>query len=396
MIGATTRHHDVATSADVASHAPGARGGRRDGRRPAGAQPRHARRLARARGTARRPACGDARARRRDRRAGAVRRAHDRGRRLLHRLLLDGARRGRARHRRSASPARSRRAPTSSSTAGRSTGRSSASRSRRGGDGWRIGLTGVAPTAVRARGVEEALARGASVARGVAPGRRGSRPAGRPRRLGRVQAAPRDRAGRAGRWSERPEELLRRYSEGMRYASLTTRIRGAGADAWAVHDLALARVQRGDDVIVLSIGESDIDTPPAIVDAGVRALRDGRTRYTPQAGTDGLREAVARHVGALSDDRDRARARRLLPRRADGAVRRLPVPPRRGRRGDRPRADLRHLRGGARHAPARASSTCPCRPSGGFHLDPADVERARHARARARCCSPRRTTRPAP
>ncbi len=75
----------------------------------------------------------------------------------------------------------------------------------------------------------------------------------------------------------------------MRYASLTTRIRGAGADAWAVHDLALARVERGDDVIVLSIGESDIDTPSAIVEAGVRALRGGRTRYTPQAGPDGLR-----------------------------------------------------------------------------------------------------------
>ena len=87
----------------------------------------------------------------------------------------------------------------------------------------------------------------------------------------------------------------------MRYASLTTRIRGAGADAWAVHDLALARVERGDDVIVLSIGESDIDTPSAIVEEGVRALRNGRTRYTPQAGTDGLREAVARHVGSLSD-----------------------------------------------------------------------------------------------
>jgi carbon-monoxide dehydrogenase medium subunit len=33
-----------------------------------------------------------------------------------------------------------------------------------GASGWRIGLTGVAPTAVRARGAEEALARGASVA----------------------------------------------------------------------------------------------------------------------------------------------------------------------------------------------------------------------------------------
>jgi aerobic carbon-monoxide dehydrogenase medium subunit len=33
-----------------------------------------------------------------------------------------------------------------------------------GAGGWRVGLTGVAPTAVRARGVEEALAQGASVA----------------------------------------------------------------------------------------------------------------------------------------------------------------------------------------------------------------------------------------
>ena len=86
----------------------------------------------------------------------------------------------------------------------------------------------------------------------------------------------------------------------MRYASLTERIRGAGADAWAVHDLAMQRVERGDDVIVLSIGESDIDTPPAIVDAAVTALRHGRTRYTPQAGTEGLRRAIAQHVGALS------------------------------------------------------------------------------------------------
>jgi arginine:pyruvate transaminase len=93
---------------------------------------------------------------------------------------------------------------------------------------------------------------------------------------------------------------VRRYIEGVRYASLTDRIRGAGADAWAVHELAMRRVERGDDVIVLSIGESDIDTPPAIVDAGVRALRGGRTRYMPQAGSDGLREAIARHVGALS------------------------------------------------------------------------------------------------
>ena len=86
----------------------------------------------------------------------------------------------------------------------------------------------------------------------------------------------------------------------MRYASLTDRIRGTGADAWAVHDLAKRRIEQGDDVILLSIGESDIGTPPAIVEQAVRSLRAGHTRYMPTAGLESLREAIARHVGQIA------------------------------------------------------------------------------------------------
>jgi arginine:pyruvate transaminase len=86
----------------------------------------------------------------------------------------------------------------------------------------------------------------------------------------------------------------------VRYASLTDRIRGTGADAWAVHQLAIGRRERGDDVILLSIGESDVGTPPAIVEEAVRSLRAGRTRYMPTAGLESLREAIARHVGELA------------------------------------------------------------------------------------------------
>ena len=50
---------------------------------------------------------------------------------------------------------------------------------------------------------------------------------------------------------------------------------------------------RGIDVISFSAGEPDFDTPAHIVDAGVRAMRDGITRYTPVAGMPKLREAVA-------------------------------------------------------------------------------------------------------
>jgi aspartate aminotransferase len=50
---------------------------------------------------------------------------------------------------------------------------------------------------------------------------------------------------------------------------------------------------RGIDVISFSAGEPDFDTPSHIVDAGVRALHDGVTRYTAVAGMPKLREAVA-------------------------------------------------------------------------------------------------------
>ncbi|WP_025038392.1 pyridoxal phosphate-dependent aminotransferase [Bradyrhizobium sp. DOA9] len=52
--------------------------------------------------------------------------------------------------------------------------------------------------------------------------------------------------------------------------------------------------EAGVDVITLSQGEPDFDTPASVCEAGVRAIRDGRTRYTPVAGIKPLREAVRR------------------------------------------------------------------------------------------------------
>jgi aspartate/methionine/tyrosine aminotransferase len=49
----------------------------------------------------------------------------------------------------------------------------------------------------------------------------------------------------------------------------------------------------GRHVIHLEIGEPDFPTPEHVVEAGVRALRDGDTRYGPPAGLPALREAVA-------------------------------------------------------------------------------------------------------
>ncbi|WP_431282912.1 pyridoxal phosphate-dependent aminotransferase [Humitalea sp. 24SJ18S-53] len=50
----------------------------------------------------------------------------------------------------------------------------------------------------------------------------------------------------------------------------------------------------GRDVISLSVGEPDFETPRNIKDAAIRAIEAGDTRYTDVAGTKALREAVSR------------------------------------------------------------------------------------------------------
>jgi len=64
-------------------------------------------------------------------------------------------------------------------------------------------------------------------------------------------------------------------------------------NAFAVLARATALADQGMDVINLGIGQPDFPTPPHIVEAAVRALRDGQHGYTPAAGIAPLREAVA-------------------------------------------------------------------------------------------------------
>jgi aspartate aminotransferase len=53
---------------------------------------------------------------------------------------------------------------------------------------------------------------------------------------------------------------------------------------------------RGIDVVGLTAGEPDFDTPEHIKGAAVRAIRDGKTKYTPGAGIPELREAIAQKL----------------------------------------------------------------------------------------------------
>ncbi|XP_010269179.1 PREDICTED: bifunctional aspartate aminotransferase and glutamate/aspartate-prephenate aminotransferase-like [Nelumbo nucifera] len=60
----------------------------------------------------------------------------------------------------------------------------------------------------------------------------------------------------------------------------------------AITDQATALAQAGVPVIRLAAGEPDFDTPAVIAEAGIRAIREGYTRYTPNAGTLELRTAI--------------------------------------------------------------------------------------------------------
>jgi aspartate/methionine/tyrosine aminotransferase len=61
---------------------------------------------------------------------------------------------------------------------------------------------------------------------------------------------------------------------------------------------ARALEAQGRDVVHLEVGEPDFATPENIVNAAVRALHHGATKYTPSAGIPELREAIAEHVSA--------------------------------------------------------------------------------------------------
>ncbi|KAJ1378165.1 Pyridoxal phosphate-dependent transferase, major domain [Sesbania bispinosa] len=60
----------------------------------------------------------------------------------------------------------------------------------------------------------------------------------------------------------------------------------------AISDKPTALLQSGVPVIRLAAGEPDFDTPAVIAEAGMNAIRDGYTRYTPNAGTLELRQAI--------------------------------------------------------------------------------------------------------
>jgi len=66
-----------------------------------------------------------------------------------------------------------------------------------------------------------------------------------------------------------------------------------GESAFEVLARANALEAQGKSIVHMEIGEPDFQTPANIVEAGVKALRDGKTHYAPSQGILPLREAIA-------------------------------------------------------------------------------------------------------
>ena len=81
--------------------------------------------------------------------------------------------------------------------------------------------------------------------------------------------------------------------------SSRTRLTCCNPEAWELHGVAMAARARGEDSIVLTIGDPDRDSPGEAIRAAVGALQSQDTHYTDSRGRMSLRAAVAARHAAL-------------------------------------------------------------------------------------------------
>jgi len=93
-------------------------------------------------------------------------------------------------------------------------------------------------------------------------------------------------------------------ADGIQFSDNVSRLQPSATIA--VSSLAKELKAQGRDIINLSAGEPDFPTPPFIARAGIRAIEEGHTRYTPAPGMPRLRAAIASslstaHGGVATD-----------------------------------------------------------------------------------------------
>lgn len=90
------------------------------------------------------------------------------------------------------------------------------------------------------------------------------------------------------------------------YAKRTEAMAGESAAAWDILSASRKARAAGKDVIIMSVGDPDFDTPEPIVDAAVAAMRAGDTHYTSVTGRLELRETIAAQFESLGGPKTQA------------------------------------------------------------------------------------------
>ncbi|MGV8604400.1 arginine--pyruvate aminotransferase AruH, partial [Pseudomonas aeruginosa] len=79
----------------------------------------------------------------------------------------------------------------------------------------------------------------------------------------------------------------------MRYSDITQRIAGDGVATWDIHYRAQAQVEQYDESLLLSSGDTDVDTPAPIVHAANDSLLACNTHYPDVLGQRALGQRLA-------------------------------------------------------------------------------------------------------
>jgi arginine:pyruvate transaminase len=80
----------------------------------------------------------------------------------------------------------------------------------------------------------------------------------------------------------------------MRYASRMQQLAATSSSAWDVHHIAAEMLARGEDAILLTVGDTDFASPSIAVETACLSLSGGRTHYAASAGDRPVRAAIAR------------------------------------------------------------------------------------------------------
>jgi len=87
----------------------------------------------------------------------------------------------------------------------------------------------------------------------------------------------------------------------MKLAGLTRRLGDDAANAWHVHTLACEKRDRGEHVVMLSIGEeANETTAPVVVAKAIDSLNNGRHHYSDVRGPEKLRTLIAERHACLA------------------------------------------------------------------------------------------------